>query len=139
MSFPDILVYTSTDRLIVSEATSTVYWQRQHYGLPLPAVQLKSIICVYKTVIKYKVLPLEESECCKMASPDSYIQDNRDVKEQLSTDDGRLTKMKKIHFDFINPIWMQKRPFFLLYCIINSHEIQCNSQYLYIKSLKWFF
>lgn len=80
------------------------------------------MISVYKTIIKYKVLLLEESECCETASPDSYNQDNRGVKKQLNIDDGRLTEMKKIHFDFLNPVWMQKDLFFFFFAKLNNQK-----------------
>lgn len=58
----------------------------------------------YKTIIKCKVLFLEDYECCELQSPDSCTQDNTDVKEQLAIDDSRLAEMKKIHLGFLSPV-----------------------------------
>lgn len=69
-------------------------------------VQVERKNSAYETIIKCKVLLLEEYECWEMEAPDSCTEDNRDVKEQLATDDSRLTEMKKIHMIFLNPVWM---------------------------------
>lgn len=86
-----------------TEVTSTLCCQRQHFGLLLPLVHVKIVISVYETVMKDKVLLLEESKCCLLVLPDSYSQYHRGVKEPLNIDDGRPTEVKKIHFDFLNP------------------------------------
>lgn len=93
--------YTPTDRL--TEVTSTLCCQRQHFGLLLPLVHVKIVISVYETVMKDKVLLLEESKCCLLVLPDSCSQYHRGVKEPLNMDDGRPTEVKKILFDFLNP------------------------------------
>lgn len=52
-------------RQIFSEATSIIYCYRQQHGLSPPPAQLKRIISVYKTIIKCKLLLLDNYECCK--------------------------------------------------------------------------
>lgn len=105
--------YTPTDRL--TEVTSTLCCQSQHFGLLLPLVHVKIVISVYETVMKDKVLLLEESKCCLLVLPDSYSQYHRGVKEPLNIDDGRPTEVKKIHFDFLNPAWMHKKTWRLFF------------------------
>lgn len=68
------------------------------------SVQLKRKNSAQETIIKCKVLHLEEYERCEMESPDSYTLDNRGVKEQLTMDDDRLGEVKKIYLGFLNPV-----------------------------------